>query len=158
MPTIMTRRISSTPVRSVAETWNVILSIIAPDASGSARRELNAATGVACAAISSEATKIAPILVINGGLTVRIYCNFGEDAISGDLVDESNLPLVPTEGNWKVSIPVLNEDVSWSETFLAGTVQRVSVRSQEDAFEGDTTDTTVGGRAFDINLDEFSKP
>lgn len=66
MSAVVARRIASTPTRTAAETWERIVEILAPDPDSGARMELAKATGVACASISSEATKDAAIVVWGG--------------------------------------------------------------------------------------------
>ena len=67
MSTVLARRVASSPVRTAAQTWAKIVEIIAPDPQSTARKELAKAAGVACASISSEATKDAAIVVWGGG-------------------------------------------------------------------------------------------
>jgi hypothetical protein len=63
MSTVMARRVASTPTCTAAQTWQKIVEILAPDSTSESRKEINKAAGVACAAISSEATRDAPIVV-----------------------------------------------------------------------------------------------
>ena len=88
--------------------------------------------GVACSSIASEATKDAAIVVWGGGPRVRVYCVFDEDAITQDDVNEDALPKSPTEGDWKMSIPCLPEDVVWSTAKLASVSTRISARSMDE--------------------------
>src|SRR5215468_7121582 len=119
MSTIIARRVASTPTRTATETWAKIVELVAPDPNSPARKELAAAGGVVRSSISSEAIRDSAIVVWGGGLRVRIYCLFDEDAITKDDANEDPLPKSPTEGDWKMSIPCLPEDVAWSNTNLA---------------------------------------
>jgi hypothetical protein len=111
--------------------------------------------GTACASIASEAPKEAPMVICGGGLRVRVYCAFDEDAITQDGVNEDALPKVPTEGDWRMSIPFLAEDVMWSGASLSGVSSRISARSVDDEID---EDEPLAASALSINLTEFLKP
>lgn len=157
MSTVIARRVASTPSRSAVETYEKIVALLAPDPSSPARKELAKAAGVACSAISSEATKDAAIVVWGGGPRVRIYCVFDEDAITGDGVNEDPLPVSPTEGDWKMSIPCPPEDVHWSSAKLATVSTKISVRKPEDDTDADASESASPSRALSINFEEFLK-
>ncbi len=156
MSTVLARRVASTPVRTAAETWARIVEIIAPDPESPARKELAKVAGAACASIASEASKEAPIVIWGGGPRVRVYCVFDEDAITQDGINEDALPKSPTEGNWRMSIPFLAEDVSWSGASLAAASRRVSARSADDDV-ADEEPMAASATPLSINLAEFLK-
>ena len=157
MSTVLARRVASTPVRTAAETWAKIVEIIAPDPESPPRKELAKVAGTACASIASEAPKEAPIVVWGGGPRVRVYCVFDEDAITKDGVNEDALPKSPTEGDWRMSIPFLAEDVAWSGASLAAASSRVSARSVDDDVEDEETAAAAAAAPLSINLAEFLK-
>ena len=107
------RRVISTPVRSATDTWTAISALLAPDPTSSARRELNRMSGLACAAISSEAMRHDPLELRSQGLTVRIYCLHGEDAIMTPGYDLHEFAWCPTEAEWRMSIPCEATDLRW---------------------------------------------
>ncbi len=158
MSAVVARRIACTPTRTAAEPWERIVDILAPDPKSGARMELAKATGVACASISSEATKDAAIVVWGGGPRVRVYCIFDEDAITGDGVNENVLATSPTEGDWKMSIPCPPEDLKWSNGKLTSVSTRISARSLEDDVEDDGSESASSARSLSINIEEFLKP
>lgn len=155
MSNVLARRIASTPVRTVAETWAKMVELLAPDSNSPARAELARAAGVACSSISSEAAKDAAVVIWGGGPRVRLYCLFDDDAITQDDVNEAALPSPPTEGDWKMSIPCLPEDVKWSAANLGA--GRISARSMEDDVDEDVAKTDVSPASMSINLGEFLK-
>lgn len=155
--TVVARRVASTPIRTAAQTWEKIVQILAPDPRSPAREELARAAGVACSSISSEAIKEAPIVVWGGGPHVRVYGVFDEDAITGDGVNEDALSKSPTEGDWRMSIPCLPEDVQWSNGKLSAVTNRISARSLDDDI-ADETDSASAARSLTINAEEFLKP
>jgi hypothetical protein len=156
MSTVLARRVASTPVRTAVETWARIVEIIAPDPQSPAREELAKVAGTACASIASEATKDAPIVIWGGGPRVRVYCVFDEDAITQDGINEDALPKSPTEGDWRMSIPFLAEDVAWSGASLAAASSRVSARSVDDDV-ADEEPLAASATPLSLNLAEFLK-
>ena len=91
------------------------------------------------------------MVVWGGGPRMRVYCLFDEDAITQDDVNEDPLPKSPTEGDWKMSIPCLPEDVAWSKAKLASVTTRITARSMDE----DVADEEP--KAASINLAEFMK-
>ncbi|MGH8579704.1 MAG: hypothetical protein ACREVK_06115 [Gammaproteobacteria bacterium] len=157
MSTVVARRVASTPKRTAVQTWEKIVEILAPDPNSDARKELAKATGVACASISSEATKDVAIVVWGNGQRVRVYCVFDEDAVTGDGIKEDALSKSPTEGNWKISIPCQPEDVKWNNGKLAAVSSRISARSSEDDLEDDAYQSVSSSHSVTINVEEFLK-
>lgn len=154
MSGLVTRRVASTPVRTVAATWKQVVDLLVANESSPARVELMKVRGVACAAIASEATKDCPIVVHGGGPRVRIYCVFGDDALTGDGVDESSLVATPTEGDWAMSIPCLAEDLIWCRGELAAISSKVTARVVGD----DVGDGGARSAAeISIDIEEFRK-
>lgn len=158
MSTVIARRVASTPTRTASQTWAKIVELVAPDPNSPARKELALAAGVACSSISSEATKDAAIVVWGGGPRVRVYCLFDEDAITQDDVNEDPLPKSSTEGDWKMSIPCLPEDVAWSKAKLASVTSRITARSMDDdVADEEEPKAAVAASSMNINLSEFMK-
>lgn len=155
MTSVVARRFASTPIRTASETWAFIISILAPDPDSPARGELAKATGVVCSAISSEATKDNPIVVRGAGPLVRVYCVFGDDAITGEGVNEDQLVQSPTEGDWSMSIPCPPEDLTWSQGSLSVVSKRITARAvgeDDRASNNDADDLPLT-----VNREEFLK-
>jgi hypothetical protein len=154
MSTVVARRVASTPVRTAAQTWDLIVELFAPDRESDARSELERAAGVACSAISSEAPRDAPIIVRGGGPRVRMYCAFDNDAITGDGVNEAPLSRCPTDGDWSMSIPCPPEDVDWCKRKLSSISSRITVRSLDDDIDDDASSESTAS-SLSINVEEF---
>jgi len=158
MSTVLARRVASTPVRTASQTWSKITEILAPDPASAVHAELRKAAGVACASISSEATRDAAIIVWGAGPRVRVYCVFDDDAITGEDVSEDALPRSPTDGDWRMSIPCLPEDVPWSSNRLASVSTRISARAMDEDVEDEETAAKAAAPPLTVNLAEFLKP
>jgi hypothetical protein len=130
--TVVARRVVSSPVRTATKTWSVISNILAPK-DGAARTELSKVAGVACSLIASEAPTDDAIVIWGNGPRVRIYCLFGDGAISGEDRNEDALASCPTENNWSMSFPCLAEDLAWVQKELAAQSKRISARKLGDS-------------------------
>lgn len=158
--TVVARTFASVPARSAIETWKAIVELIAPDPQSPARSELDRVQGVSCSIIASEMR--VPIVVHGGGCPrVRIYCVYGDDAIEGEGVRETALSFIPTEGDWRMSLPCPTEELEWVCASLRSSA-RVSARDEdepvaEEAREGDRTERGSNGRRGTavVDLDAF---
>ena len=94
-------------------------------------------------------------MIWGGGPRVRVYCVFDEDAITQDELNEDALPKSPAQGDWRMSIPFLPDDVAWSSASLAAASSLISARSVGDEVE--EADTAAAKSSLSINLAEFLK-
>lgn len=125
---VVARTVASIPQRTASETWRVIVDLIAPDSESDARRDLDAVEGVVCSLITDEALADDALLVYGAGPRVRIYAAYGDDAVSGDRVQESALSFVATADGWQVSLPCPEADLTWVKRSLARVSTRVHAR------------------------------
>ena len=89
------------------------------------------------------------------GPRIRIYCLFHEDAIDGEGAEESALVSIPTEGDWRMSLPALADDLDWIRKALKAKSSRITARDNtKDVIEADETDarTTKSG---DVDMEAF---
>ena len=155
MSTRVRRSVASTPQRTAMETWERICDLLAPNPTSDARKELAKVAGVAASSISSEGPKDDPIVVHGCGPRVHVYCIYGEDAVTGDGVEEEPLSSNPTGGEWRMSIPVPKEDLAWSERKLKADSTRVTARPVGEELKGQEVAAERGDVAID--LQEFMK-
>lgn len=159
MSTVIARRIKATPVRTSSEAWDVICKLLAPDPASPARAMLDRASGVAGSAIASEVLADDAMVLHGSGARVRCYCLYDEDALSGEDASESALPEVPATGDWRLSIPVLEEDYDWSARAVKPCAPHITVRKAGDEVPEDSEKNQTGSRAtVRVNLDGFLKP
>ena len=133
--TVVARRVIATPARSASEAWNVIVNLLAPDNSTDAWKELQNIAGLASNLIADEAFADAAGVVHGSGPRVRIYCVYGEDAISGENASETALTFIPTNGDWRMSLPCPPEDLDWVTAALKDKSTRVTARNVSDDIE-----------------------
>jgi len=151
------RRVKATPERAASDAWDVIVDLLAPEP-GAARTELQSIEGIASAIISTEAPKDAAIVVRGKGPRVRIYCLYGDDAISGDNANEAALAECPAEGDWQLSLPADADDVSWAKEALAKKSNRVTVREKGTPVEDDKQSASESSGTAAINMEAFLRP
>lgn len=142
--TIVARTLISIPERSAGATWESIVQLIAPDVGSAARAELAAVAGVACSCIADETLSNDPLVVHGVGPRLRVYALYGDDAIEGDGANESALSYVPTDGDWKMSIACLPDDLEWVQRSLKAVSARVTARALGAAVAGDDTEDADG--------------
>ena len=155
---VFSRIIRATPHRASNEAWDVIVDLLAPNR-GAARDELVRVSGIASSLIASEVSEEDPMVVWGAGPRVRIYCVFNEDAVTGDSAHEEQLPTSPTDGDWSMSLPCPEEDLTWVEGALAGKSTRITARRVGEAVRGDSSskaDQAAG--AMTINKEAFLRP
>lgn len=158
MATVITRFIASSPKRTATDTWNVIASLLAPNPKEQARLELEAVAGLAASSIASEAPVEDAFIIHGNGPQIRIYCVFGEDAVSGDSINEDSFQEVPAAGDWRLSMPCLSEDLDWMKKKLGALSPRISVRAIGESIAAEPAKTTKASAQLSVNLNEFFKP
>ncbi len=155
---VVARRVLATPCRPAADAWRVIVDLIARKGSA-ARAELLNIEGIAASIVATESPLDAPIIVRGGGPRVRIYCLYGDEAVSGDDANESPLGQYPTDGEWSMSLPADAADVAWVKDALAKRSARVTVREKSEAVETEDPASQPGHAAEAvINTEAFLRP
>jgi hypothetical protein len=150
--TVFARTVRATPFRSADAAWDVIVALLVPDG-GDGKRELMKVAGVATSLIASEAMKADKIIVWGGGPRVRIDCLYDDDAISGDNANEAKLARSATDGDWRMSLPCPEDDLTWVAAALAKKSARVTARKlgeepDTDADGGSESSATISKEAF----------
>ena len=158
MATIIVRSIASSPKRTATETWGVIASLLDPDPKGLGRSELEKAAGIAASSIASEAPVEDAFIVHGNGPQVRIYCVFGDNAVSDDGVNEDPFQEPPAAGDWRLSVPCLPEDLDWMQRKLKFISSRISARATGEKVAAEQSASTTCAADLAINLNEFLKP
>jgi len=151
--TVASRTIRSSPFRDAVETWDLIVSLLAP-ANKDAKAELQRVTGVAASIIAELTLKDAPIVVTCDGLRTRIYCMYGEDAVEGSDAREDVLGFDPLQGEWAISFPCEADDLSWVQATLAKQSKRITARDR-DADASEETAKSIGAVTLSIDSKGF---
>jgi hypothetical protein len=156
--TVIARQIAATPARTAGETWKRIVELIT-EPEGSFRAELEAVAGVAACIIADESPKESPIVIAGNGPRLRVYCVYGEDAVTGDDCDESPLTWNPTEGEWRLFLPCPKEDLEWVRSTLDHQSKRICAYDAAKGIpaEEEVQSSSPARASFVVNVEEFLK-
>jgi hypothetical protein len=156
--TVIARRIISDPIRLATATWTTIVDLLAPEEDNSARAELLSITGVASSLISSEVMKDSAIIAYGSGPRVRIYCLYGEEAITGENANETALVSSPIKGGgWGLSLPCPESELEWVQATLKKKSSRISARDMNTTFDVDSDEESTSSKSGSIDMEEFSR-
>lgn len=133
MSTVASRTFRSTPHRDAMDTWLAIVDLLTRMQSTGAKDTLLAVKGIAASVIADQAPKDAPIVTTCDGPRTRIYCLYDEDAIDGTGENEAALGFDPLNGDWAISLPCQDSDLSWVQTALKKHGDRITARSVNEA-------------------------
>jgi hypothetical protein len=143
MSTVASRTFKSTPERDAAKTWVAIVDLLTQGKISDARAELLSVAGIASSLIADHAPKDAAITVMCDGPRTRIYCLYDDDAIDGSDANEDTLGFDPLEGDWRVSLPCLSDDLTWVQGALKKHSARITARDLDAAVAGEGGEATA---------------
>ncbi len=155
MATVVKRQIRATPHRTVDEAWKLIVNLLAPDDKSAARADFGRVAGVIAQVIASEAPKTAPIVVFGSGPRVRLYCMYDDDAMTGDDANENSLSFTATDGDWRMSVPCLDEDLEWVRKQLKSRSSRIVAREIGEDVEDNESSATHASSHVEVDVKTF---
>lgn len=143
------RDIASVPVRTAGETWQAIIDLITGAGSADAAT-LKAAASVMESLIADEHPATVPIVVKGSGPRLVVYCLYNEDAMeAGKDIDKLNWN--PTAGDWAMTAPADEEDVTWMNRTLKTRAPRISVHDVAEPPADESED--AGAKAEVLAID-----
>lgn len=159
MTTVASRTFRSVPHRSGGETWGAIVALLTRGQESSKAIELRSVTGIATSVIVDRAPSDAPIVVTCDGPRTRIRCVYDEDALDDSMEDESPLGFDPLEGDWRVSLPCLADDLDWVQRTLKKLSERITARDATDgtAVSESAQKASNSAPTVQVNLEELYK-
>lgn len=146
------RRIAASPKRTATEAWEVMSRILCEESSP-AGKELSAVKGVVASIISEEIPQNAPFIVKGVGPRIRIYYQYGEDALNAEGCNEELLTQKPMTDTWKLYVPCAEEDLKWISSALKSLSS--SVVAYDKATEPDIQDEASEQKGLTLNIDNF---
>jgi hypothetical protein len=129
MTTVASRTFRSSPHRDAQQTWTAIVDLLTQGKHSSARNELLAVAGITSSLIADRYPEDVPIVVTCDGPRTRIYCLYDDNAIEDSEGNEGALGFDPLQGNWHVSLPCHDDDLTWVQNALKGHSSRITARS-----------------------------
>jgi hypothetical protein len=158
MSTVVARRILASPARLSSAVWQTITDLVTKGDS-TATAEFAKVKGVASSLINDEVLKQHPFVVKNRGPRLRVYCLYGEDAVSGEDKNEEALSWSPTAESWHAFLPCLPDELDEMAELLAGKSKKFSVYDIEKGMPDDepaAEEATAGqGEKTTVNWSSF---
>lgn len=145
--TVVARSFVARPVRISTETWAAITSLICGQDQEAANEFLKV-SGVASSLIEDDMLGEDPFVVIGSkGPRLRVYCLYGERAISADDKNESALSWNPTEGGWMGYLPCSSEDLQWVSRTLGKASSKFKAYDVSKGLASVVGDDAASGRS-----------
>ena len=131
------------------------MNVITVD-SDDAKTQLNSIAGIVSSLIADETPLKDAITIIGNGPRVRLYCLYGDDAIS-DESNESSLSFNPFHGEWEIYFPVHEADLNWVTKALKEKNSRFKTYKTGDKIEDERNDEDKKSNftQLTINADKF---
>ncbi len=156
MTTIVARRFAATPQRTGMETWTAITKLLASEFSES-RKDLDAVAGIMASIIVGEIPAKHPFVVAGNGPRLRVYCVYGQDAVTGEDCNEDTLSWIPTEGDWKMLVPCEPEEVDWLNKALAKYSSRMKASDTTNNLSFQEDSEGHANQKAEINVERFKR-
>lgn len=155
MATVVSRTFRSIPHRSADQTWLAIVDLLTQSNDNPIRAELLSVSGIAASIIADKSPQDSPIVVLCDGPRTRIYCAFDDDAIEEDNGNENSLGFDPLKGNWSISLPCSEEDLSWVQRGLSNITKRITARDQSSSVIETEDESTENKSSLTIDQKGF---
>ena len=136
MSTVVARRILASPARLSSAVWQKITDLVTNGDSASVA-EFTKVKGIGSCLINDEVLEKYPLVVKNKGPRLRVYCLYGEDAVSTEEKNEETLSWSPTAESWHAFLPCLSGDLEEMAKLLAGKSKKFSVYDVEKGMPDD---------------------
>lgn len=157
--TVIARRVCATPQRLSSDVWSIISGLLQGD--HSTKMDFASVAGIGSYLVENESLKDAALVVWGAGPRVRVYCLYGDDAITGEDANESPLLESPTDGDWQMSLPAHADDVDWIRASLtAKGISRITVRELSEPVPDDQDGnqrTQSKAQSWQVNEEVFRR-
>lgn len=154
---VVKRTVISNPERTCVETWAKITEIVCGQ-NAEPKKEFEKVSNVAASLLSEELLKDYPLIVKGAGAQLRIYCLYGEDAISGEDSNEDILSWEITSKPWVVYLPCAKDELSWYKSTLSGLSEKFKVYDWKEGIDNEEYQSnSVKEAEFNIDEEAFKK-
>lgn len=150
---VVARRFLASPARLSSDTWKAISALIC-ESNSSASAEFEKVSGLASCILNDGVFADNPLVVKNEGPRLRVYCLYGEDAISGEDKNEDPLTWKPTEKEWHVFMPCAADEFEDTAKSLKAKSAKFSVYNIEKGIPDDeVASKSDGSRSEAVSVD-----
>ena len=156
--TVVVRRMAASPARISSEAWSVMTGLVCRG-DKTATAEFEKVKNIAACLINDEVFANSPMSLKNDGPRLRVYCVYGDDAITGE-VKESPLNWNPTKGDWLAYLPCLSDDVKVMKKMLLGKSSHFEIYDVEKGVPDEDMVEAAAAMATaksEINWEAFKK-
>jgi hypothetical protein len=130
------RYFCSIPARLSSTTWKAISDLVCK-CDAAAATEFAKVSGIASCLINDKLFAENPMVVKNKGPRLRVYCLYGEDAVTGDDKNEEALSWNPTADEWHAFLPCTEEEFDETAAALKAKSVKVSAYNIERGISDD---------------------
>lgn len=158
MTTLVARCFAATPQRTGSETWAAIVDLVSSEGS-TARKELQGVAGIAASVIVGDVPTAHPFIIFGNGPRLRVYCVYGENAVTGENCDEDALSWVPADGDWNLHIPCEPDEIGWMTDALKAhpRVAAYDISTGEPASDEQDEKSRSNARDIKIDVEKFKR-
>lgn len=154
------RRFLASPVRLSSDTWAAVTKLVCKG-QANATLEFAKVSGIASALLNDELFKSHPFVVKNKGPRLRVYCIYGQDAISEEGKNEDALSWDPVANDWHAYIPCAPEEFKEISKLLNSKSGKFSVYDIDEGLpdqeETEDKTTTANSQAATVDWEAFKK-
>lgn len=128
---VSVRKVVACPERTASEVWDFITEMLCHSSQEAAQQFKDVKGGVS-SVISDEILENSAIVIKGTGPIVRIYCLYGDDAISGEDKKEEPINWELFKDGWKVYIPCIEEEIDSLKKYLEKKSNRFEVYNKNE--------------------------
>jgi hypothetical protein len=146
------RHFTASPARLSSATWQAISGLICKS-DRDAAAEFAKVGGLASSLINEKFFADNPLVLKNKGPRLRVYCIYGEDAITGEDANESDLTWSPTSDEWQAFLPCSADEYDEMTASLKGKSVKFSIYNIEKGIPDDTENEMADSAAAVASVD-----
>ena len=149
---IVARKFSASPARLSSETWTAIAMLVC-QGDENALTEFTAIIGIGSSLLNDQLLEAHPMVVVSKGPRLRIYCLYGEDAISGEDAHEEALSWKPTKAEWHAFLPCTADELKAIEKALKSKSNKFSAYDVDVGLPEDAKDHAESSDSAKASID-----
>jgi hypothetical protein len=146
------RHFTASPARLSSATWQAISELICKTDRDAAAEFANV-SGLASSLINERYFANNPLVLKNKGPRLRVYCIYGEDAVTEEGVNEDDLSWSPTCGEWHAFLPCSADEYDEMAASLKGKSVKFSIYNIEKGIPDDTQNEMADSQTTAASVD-----
>lgn len=146
------RRFLASPARLSSAAWTAISKLVCDNDIGAAA-EFAKVSGIGSCLVNDQVFAQNPMVVKNKGPRLRVYCLYGDDAISGEDQNEDALSWKPTTEEWHVFLPCFADEIDEMAAALKSKSEKFSVYDLDKGIPDDASAETEKSASSEASVD-----